>query len=287
MIFINYRKADSQAVVDSLAKELKSWFGEARVFKDDHDIRAGDSWPKRLELEVLKSEVFLAIIGDKWLTIADDDGVPRIDDKDDWVRQEICTAFASNKRVIPLLVGSARMPTRTELPLELHELSNLQHLPLRPGPDFDGDVARLVKELNAKESWLRRFLYPVIVAILIAVVLLAYFGWFHLTGGRREKQEREKQERQVSSAPSKNLIVAGDQLKITVSPPLFAGAQGESSVIQVYVADNGDVTLPLLKKPLKLVGLKAAEASDSIANAYVEAQIFNKNRLHVFVERTP
>ena len=35
MIFISYRKADSQAVVDNLAKELKNRFGEKCVFKDD------------------------------------------------------------------------------------------------------------------------------------------------------------------------------------------------------------------------------------------------------------
>src|SRR5438874_209115 len=44
MLFISYRKADTQAVVDNLAKELKKHFGEGCVFKDDQDLRAGDRW---------------------------------------------------------------------------------------------------------------------------------------------------------------------------------------------------------------------------------------------------
>src|SRR5436190_20602942 len=45
MIFINYRKADTQQVVDHLAGRLKDAFGNDRVFKDDKDLRAGERWP--------------------------------------------------------------------------------------------------------------------------------------------------------------------------------------------------------------------------------------------------
>ena len=42
MIFINYRKADSQAVVDRLAEDLKKYFGSDRVFKDDQDVEGAE-----------------------------------------------------------------------------------------------------------------------------------------------------------------------------------------------------------------------------------------------------
>lgn len=151
MIFISYRKADTQAVVDNLAKELKKHFGEGHVFKDDQDIRAGDRWPQRLQEAVLRSTVLLAVVGKDWLTIHDDFGRRRIDDEDDWVRLEICTALANQKRVIVLLVDSAPFPSKLGLPSDclLQTLPELQHLPLRLGRDFDTDLATLVRELTA------------------------------------------------------------------------------------------------------------------------------------------
>ena len=151
MIFISYRKADTQAVVDSLAKELKKQFGEGQVFKDDQDLRAGDRWPDRLQQEVLHSQVLLAVIGKDWLSVHDEYGRRRIDDEDDWVRQEICTALTHKKRVIVLLVAPAVLPNKHGLPKDcpLQQLPELQHLPLRLGRDFDHDLTVLVKELAA------------------------------------------------------------------------------------------------------------------------------------------
>src|SRR5437899_3026906 len=100
MIFINYRKDDTQAVVDNLAKELKKQFGADRVFKDDRDIEGGDRWPDRLRQELMKCKVLLAVIGEKWLTILDAYGARRLDDENDWVRVEICTALEHEKKVI-------------------------------------------------------------------------------------------------------------------------------------------------------------------------------------------
>src|SRR5260370_1428786 len=90
MIFINYRKDDSQAIVDNVAKELKKHFGADNVFKDDEDIEGGQLWPERLREELLRCRVLLAVIGDKWLTILNEHGARRLDDPADWVRTEIC-----------------------------------------------------------------------------------------------------------------------------------------------------------------------------------------------------
>src|SRR5439155_888970 len=83
---------------------------EGAVFKDDRDLRAGERWPDRLKQEVLARDVLLAVIGDKWLTAADNAGRRRLDDRQDWVRQEVSTALKEGKRVIVLLVGTARVP---------------------------------------------------------------------------------------------------------------------------------------------------------------------------------
>jgi AAA+ superfamily predicted ATPase len=149
MIFISYRKADTQAVVDRLADRLKNVFGNAAVFKDDCDLHAGERWPDRLRREVLAAEVLLVVIVHSWLTALDGDGRRRLDDPEDWVRQEISTALESGKRVFVLLVDSAKMPTKRGLPPDcpLQQLPDLQTLPLRSGSDSEADLARLIAEL--------------------------------------------------------------------------------------------------------------------------------------------
>jgi tetratricopeptide (TPR) repeat protein len=151
MIFISYRKADTQPIVDRLADRLKAVFGKDAVFKDDANLRAGERWSDRLRQEVLACKVLLAVIGPGWLTALDEDGRRRLDDPEDWVRQEISTAVEQNKRVIVLLANGAKMPTRRGLPANcpLQQLPELQAIPLRSGSDSEADLARLIEELRA------------------------------------------------------------------------------------------------------------------------------------------
>jgi hypothetical protein len=62
MIFINYRKGESQPVVDNLARQLKGHFGQAAVFKDDKDLQGGERWPERLRAELARRDVLLAVV---------------------------------------------------------------------------------------------------------------------------------------------------------------------------------------------------------------------------------
>jgi hypothetical protein len=92
-------------------------------------------------------DVLLALIGDEWLTVADEHGRRRLDDPDDFVRLEIEAALARNIRVIPILVGGARMPRAEELPDSLAKLVRRQALELHPAR-FDFDTGRLLKVLD-------------------------------------------------------------------------------------------------------------------------------------------
>jgi tetratricopeptide (TPR) repeat protein len=150
MIFISYRKEDTQTVVDLLAEKLRQHFGDEAVFKDDADIRAGELWPQTLSEQLLSREVLLAVIGDKWLFAHDAHGRRRIDNEQDWVRREICTALDAGKRVVIVLANNASMPTAEALPAgcRLQDLPNLQHLSLRSGRDSGGDVRRIIEELE-------------------------------------------------------------------------------------------------------------------------------------------
>jgi hypothetical protein len=91
--------------------------------------------------------VLLALIGDRWLTITDEDGQRRLDDPNDFVRVEIEAALTRNVRVIPILVEGARMPRAAQLPPSLARLVRRQALELSPAR-FDFDTGRLLRVLD-------------------------------------------------------------------------------------------------------------------------------------------
>jgi tetratricopeptide (TPR) repeat protein len=154
MIFINYRKADTQAVADHLAARLRQHFGDAAVFLDHEGLHAGDEWAKELREALDRCQVLLTVVGKKWLTSHYKNGRRRIDNPNDWVRYEVCAALAAGKRVIVLLVDGAPMPDKDDLPpnCPLQQLPDRQSLPLRSGPDFAADVAWLIADLSALRS---------------------------------------------------------------------------------------------------------------------------------------
>jgi hypothetical protein len=92
--------------------------------------------------------VLLALIGEEWLTITDEHGHRRLDNRDDFVRLEIEAALTRKVRVIPILVDGARMPREDELPDSLAGLVRRQALELSPAR-FDFDTNRLLKVLDA------------------------------------------------------------------------------------------------------------------------------------------
>ena len=97
MIFISYRREDSKAEVTNLYRRLVERFGEDHVFVDFNDIPPGEKWPDTLRTKLEASCVALAIIGSKWgdarFPSGKKKGRLRLDDPEDWVRQEICTAI--------------------------------------------------------------------------------------------------------------------------------------------------------------------------------------------------
>ena len=118
-IFISYRRTDSQHAVFAIADRLRSTFGPKKVFLDRSAIEPGDEWPKSLRRGVERAAVVLPVIGESWLTTADEWGRRRIDDKNDWVRREIAAALAANASkktaIIPCFWGtpSGRPPRRS------------------------------------------------------------------------------------------------------------------------------------------------------------------------------
>jgi TIR domain/Kelch motif len=146
-IFVSYRRQEAEWPAGWLFDRLAEHFRGAEVFKDIDSIEPGDDFVQVITSAVESCDVLLALIGDKWLTMTDDQGRRRIDNPDDFVRIEIEAALSRNVRVIPILVYGARMPRAQDVPAGLAGLVRRQALELSVSR-FDDDVTRLLKVLD-------------------------------------------------------------------------------------------------------------------------------------------
>jgi len=148
-IFISYRRAESIKDVGRLYDRLVLAFGRENVFKDTENIEIGENFTEALINAVNACDVLLAIVGPQWLTIAGDDGQPRITKQDDFVRLEVSTALdREDCTVIPLLIDNAKMPSPSDLPPSLSAFWKRNAMKLRIDPDFHRDVNKIIASLS-------------------------------------------------------------------------------------------------------------------------------------------
>jgi formylglycine-generating enzyme required for sulfatase activity len=152
-IFVSYRREDSRHQTDRICDHLVPQFGRDCVFQDvDNQIPLGRDFRDVLSERVARCDVFLAIIGDAWLSMTGPDGTRRLDEPGDYVRIEIEAALARNIPVIPVLVGRSSVPHANELPGSLQTLAYRQAILVRPNPDFHHDMERLVHGIKDVKS---------------------------------------------------------------------------------------------------------------------------------------
>lgn len=151
MIFICYRREDTKAEVTNLHRRLVERFGEASVFVDFTDIQPGEKWPDTLRSKLDESIALLVVIGQGWgearFKTGAKSGRLRLDDPDDWVRQEICHAFRRRIRIIVVRIDDAKLP-ETRWDCELDRLADLEHALIRNQKDFERDFLDLCKCLE-------------------------------------------------------------------------------------------------------------------------------------------
>jgi hypothetical protein len=136
-IFISYRRDDS-TYADRLYEQLRSRNYGAVI--NDVSLNPGESFLEAVERSINQAEVFIALIGPRWLSARSEDGKRRLDDPNDFVRLEIATALRQGLAVIPVLVGDAQMPRVTDLPSGIVQLANYNAVLLRESrwdQDFD------------------------------------------------------------------------------------------------------------------------------------------------------
>jgi hypothetical protein len=148
-IFISYRRKDSQVFTDRIYERLAAHFGAAAVFRDIQSIQYGEKFPDRLQTAVETCQVMIAVIGDIWATIADEEGHPRLSNPEDWVRREIEVALSRGIDLIPALLETTHLPSDDQLPPTLQPLRQHNTIQIRSGLDFDVDIERLIQRLEA------------------------------------------------------------------------------------------------------------------------------------------
>ena len=115
-IFISYRREDASYPAGRLYDNLHSRFPQNEIFMDVDSIKPGIDFVQTIEERVGACDVLVAVIGKRWLSAADEEGRRRLDNPDDFVRVEVCTALKRGVRVIPVLVEGALMPPASQLP---------------------------------------------------------------------------------------------------------------------------------------------------------------------------
>jgi hypothetical protein len=148
-IFISYRRADSRKDAGRIYDRLIDAFGKDNVFKDVDNIPFGKDFRDVLQEAADQCDVQLAIIGQYWLTITNEDGTRRLDNPDDFVRIEVESALQRDDcLLIPVLVDHAAMPEAEALPATLRELAFKNATAVRDDPDFHSDVSKIIRELK-------------------------------------------------------------------------------------------------------------------------------------------
>jgi len=146
-LFINYRREDTAPYAGRLYDRLTAHFGADQVFIDIDQIEPGEDFVEAINSKVGACEIAIVAIGPDWLRMTDASGKRRIDDTEDFVRMEILAALERKIRVIPVLVGGARMPTKQDLPEALAPLSRRNAIELSE-TRFHADVDRLIEAIE-------------------------------------------------------------------------------------------------------------------------------------------
>jgi TIR domain len=147
LLFVCYRRDDTQDAADRLHERLVQTYGAERVFMDADNVPLGVNFVRYISEQLRQCGVVLVMIGRNWSKVTDEAGHRRLDDPADHVRVEIKTALGLGVPVIPLLVQDASMPRANELPEDIRDLAFQNGMPL-PRAFWGQSVDKLLRALD-------------------------------------------------------------------------------------------------------------------------------------------
>ena len=146
-VFVGYRREDSAGHAGRLHDRFVARWGTDRVFLDIDSLSPGDDFVEVIDRTLDECLLVVLVIGPRWLDIRDDQGCRRIDNSVDYHRREIEQSLQRKVRMIPVLVGGARMPIPSNLPESLSGLCRLNAFEVSDRR-FNHDSLKLVEVMN-------------------------------------------------------------------------------------------------------------------------------------------
>jgi hypothetical protein len=141
-IFISYRRGEmTSAIAGRLDDRLRLRFGQDQVFRDVDNIPSGVDFHHYIEDAVRACDVFLALIDREFFN-------ERIRAEADFVRLEVEAALEQRKFLIPVLIRGTKLPKASKLPRTVAPMLRLQCAELDVDRGFDGDIRRLIRDIE-------------------------------------------------------------------------------------------------------------------------------------------
>ena len=140
-LFVSYRRGDS-AYALLLYDRLSAAFGRDRVFRDVEDIRPGQYFDDVIARSLKESRAVVAVVGPGWVR-----DLPRLKERQDWVRRELAIAIERRIRLFPVLVGGVAMPQAKTLPRNAADVTRANAITLADAT-FHRDVDALLTALG-------------------------------------------------------------------------------------------------------------------------------------------
>ena len=127
-----------------LRDKLAAALGDSEVFMDVDNLLAGERFDLKLKEALAGTEIFLAVIGPRWMELFE----ARMESGErDYVREEIAAALAAQIPVIPVLMDRAPLPKAASLPEDIRELV-LYHAHGIVYESFGRDVQALIEAIE-------------------------------------------------------------------------------------------------------------------------------------------
>lgn len=226
-IFISYRRDDTEGYAGRLYDRLRQHFGSENLFMDIGTLKPGQDFVVAIEEAVSSCDVLIALIGERWLGITDEEGRRRLDNPQDFVRLEIGTALKREVWVVPMLVRGVNMPRTVDLPDDLAKLARRQALTV-DAEHFHADMDRLIETIEEAISPAERELSPPrggpkpivwagmgagVVALLVGILELAdVFG-----GSKYPVEEQTAPEVEITEEPASTPLPTGTSIPLGFS----------------------------------------------------------------------
>jgi formylglycine-generating enzyme required for sulfatase activity len=148
-IFISYRRDDVPGDARGIRDALATRFGKASIFMDVDNLLAGQRFEEELAKALASCDVFLAIIGPRWMDLLK---TKASSGDRDYVREEIAAALKRKIVVIPVRVGREgsmpALPRPDGLPEDIRDLVHYQKQDVAH-ERFGRDAAELISAITA------------------------------------------------------------------------------------------------------------------------------------------